>query len=384
MSPNITQQLRLTLEYVDPFQVRVTFSTLGEIERLRFERRCKNTYINPDNFDIYIEERQCGKSKGETDRYFSIKTDRCLRDIIFRGERHQFTPSYKRLRSVPDVLKLYRPTDQDIDDCIDDLLEEFREPLVPKAPKAPKAPKTMDLCKSREMTEVIEYKMSNCHHPNWTFSIRDKGGHQRTLCCEPSNKNKKAYGVCGVTQRPDCTCPLHRNDTYWRRLSSYALTDRTTKIRGDTHYLKMVVGLISVEDYHRNLEDNFRRTFGGLINSSYMEKSYLELEREGMVIDEIYPRCEGKDLKTHYEIAYFLAKVFHHKNTQLLIRDNNHARKLRVDTNRYKMLINGSKGGAVEDAAKEDFKLIVPSDSAISYMLDLVNTFSEKEPKLEL
>jgi hypothetical protein len=48
------------------------------------------------------------------------------------------------------------------------------------------------------------------------------------------------------------------------------------------------------------------------------------------------------------------------------------------------MLINGSKGGAVEESAKEDFKLIVPSDSAISYMLDLVNTFLEKEPKLEL
>jgi hypothetical protein len=402
MSPNITQKLRLTLEYVDPFQVRVTFSTLGEIERLRFEWKCENTCINPDNFDVYVEERQSGKSKGETDRYFSIKSDRCLRDVVFNGERYHFTHSHRRLRSFPDILKLYRSTEQIVDDYMDDMLRELGKPVAQKAPKAPKtlkapkapkapkalkalkAAKTVEFCKSDELKEEIEHKMSKCHHPNWTFSIRDKGGHQRTLCCEPSNKNKKAYGVFGVTQRPDCACPLHRDDTSWRRLSSYALTDRTTKIKGDTYYLKTVVGLASVEDYHRNLEDNFRRTFAGLINSSYMEKSYLELEREGMVIDEIYPRCEGKDLKTHYEIAYFLAKVFHYKNTQLLIRDNNHARELGVDTNRYKMLINGSKGGAVEESAKEDFKLIVPSDSAISYMLDLVNTFLEKEPKLEL
>ena len=47
------------------------------------------------------------------------------------------------------------------------------------------------------------------------------------------------------------------------------------------------------------------------------------------------------------------------------------------------MLINGSKGGIVERVARDNFDKIVPSSEAVSYMLDLVNTFIEKEPKLE-
>jgi predicted chitinase len=120
-----------------------------------------------------------------------------------------------------------------------------------------------------------------------------------------------------------------------------------------------------------------------LIDSSYIDKSYIELEREGFVIDERYPRCEGKGLRNPDEIAHFLAKVFHHNNTQLLIHDNKHARILGIDTNQHKMLINGSKGGIVERVARENFDKIVPSSEAVSYMLDLVNTFIEKEPKLE-
>ena len=386
MAPNVTDRLSPKFHYVDPFQVRVTFSTLGEIGRLRFEQGCKDTCINPDNFDVYVEERQGGKRKGGTDRYFSIKSDRCLRDVVFGGERFHFNPPRGKLRSFPNVSKLYRSTDQDIDDCIDDLLEEFKEPLVlkaPKAPKAQKAQKVVEFCKFDELKEKIEDQISKCLHPNWTFSICDKGGHQRTLCCHPYNEDRKAYGVYGVTQRPDCMCPLHRDDTFWRRLSSYALTDRTFKIKGDHLYVKDIVGLPSIYEYHRNLEDSFRKTFSDLIDSSYIDKSYIELEREGFVIDERYPRCEGKGLRNPDEIAHFLAKVFHHNNTQLLIHDNKHARILGIDTNQHKMLINGSKGGIVERVARDNFDKIVPSSEAVSYMLDLVNTFIEKEPKLE-
>jgi hypothetical protein len=384
MAPNVTDRLCVKFQYVNPFQVQVMLSTLGDIARLSFEKNCKDTCINSDNFDLYLEERQGGNRKGGTDTYFSIKSDRCLRDVVFGGERFHFTPPRERLRSFPNVSKLYRSTEQIVDECMDDLLRELGKPMAPKAQKAQKAQKVVEFCKFDELKEKIGDQISKCLHPNWTFSICDKGGHQRTLCCHPYNEDRKAYGVYGVTQRSNCMCPLHRDDTFWRRLSSYALTDRTFKIKGDHLYVKDIVGLPSIYEYHRNLEDRFRKTFSDLVDSSYMEKSYIELEREGFVIDEIYPRCEGKGLRNPDEIAHFLAKVFHHKNTQLLIRDNNHARKLRVDTNRYKILVNGSKGGAVEESAKEDFRLIVPSDNAISYMLDLVNTFLEKEPKLEL
>ena len=121
-----------------------------------------------------------------------------------------------------------------------------------------------------------------------------------------------------------------------------------------------------------------------MIDSSYIKKNYLELERDKFVIDELYPRCEGKFSKESYDIAYFLATVFNYKNTQLIIHNNNHARELGVDTERYKMLINGSKGGTVEESAKEKFSKIIPSDGAISYMLKFVHDFIEKEPKLEI
>ena len=68
MAPNVTDRLSAKFQYVDPFQVQVTFSTLGEIERLSFEQRCKDKCINPDNFDVYVEDRHGGQSKGETDR----------------------------------------------------------------------------------------------------------------------------------------------------------------------------------------------------------------------------------------------------------------------------------------------------------------------------
>ena len=236
MSPNITDQLHLTLEYVDPTsQLRVTLSTYGEIERTRFKRACKTTHINPDNFNVYVEERQRGKSAGETDRYLSIKSDRCLRDVVFESERFYFTHTHKRLRSFPDVLRLYSSTEQIVDECMSDLLQEFDAPKASKAPKAvkslkaPKIPKALKTLEVGELGEEIKNKISKCQHPNWTFSVCDKGGHHRTLCCHPFNENKKAYRVLGVTQRPDCMCPLHRQDTFWRRLTSHALHDRNTK-----------------------------------------------------------------------------------------------------------------------------------------------------------
>jgi len=77
--------------------------------------------------------------------------------------------------------------------------------------------------------------------------------------------------------------------------------------------VKTIVGLTSVQEYHRKLENDFRETFETLIDSSYINKNYLELERDKFVIDELYPRCEGKFSKESYDIAYFLATVFNYK-----------------------------------------------------------------------
>jgi hypothetical protein len=84
-------------------------------------------------------------------------------------------------------------------------------------------------------------------------------------------------------------------------------------------------------------------------------------------------------MKDPNEIARFLAKVFNHQNTQLILHNNEHARQFGVDIDQHQMLINGSKGGIVEHVARENFDKIVPSSEAVSYMLDFVNTFIEKE-----
>ena len=98
----------------------------------------------------------------------------------------------------------------------------------------------------------------------------------------------------------------------------------------------------------------------------------------------MYPRCEGQHIEDPYEIAIFLAKVFNHKNTQLIIHNNVEARRHGVDPKKYGMLINGSKGGIVYAGTKENFDEIEPSREAVSYMLKFVHNFIEKEPKLEI
>lgn len=382
MSPNITQKLRLTLEYVDPFQVRVTFSTLGEIERLRFERKCENTCINPDNFDIYIEERQSGKSKGETDRYFSIKSDRCLRDVVFNGERYHFTHSHRRLRSFPDILKLYRSTEQIVDDCVDDMLRELGKPVAQKAPKAPKAQKAqkvVEFCKFIELKEEIEVDcgvdMITNHYD---------GRSVRPLCRDSYNINNSQYGIPCSQHVPECMCPTHRAGSLWRKLTGRARVDRNNKMmKNDNEYMKHVIGM-GLDEYHNYLVGDFQKNFIEILPYEMLNKNFEELRAEKFVIDEIFPRCEGKHLVDTRDIAIFLAKVFNYRNTQLLLHNNVEARKHGVDTKQFKMLINSSKNGSVCPGAENKFNQIEPSEEAISYMLEFVNRFIEKLPKLEL
>ena len=204
------------------------------------------------------------------------------------------------------------------------------------------------------------------------------GRSNRPLCRDPHNINKSRYGIPCSEHVPNCSCPTHRSKTVWRRLTGAALQERKKKMKGDPVYLKTVIGL-PIQEYQSFLENRFRQTFHGILPPEVLEKQYHQLCVDGFVLDEWYPRCEGKHLKYPIEIAVFLAKVFNYQNTQLLIRDNPHARNYGIDTRLYRELINGSKGGIVCRGAKTNFDMIEPSEEAISYMLTFVNNFMKLE-----
>jgi hypothetical protein len=143
--------------------------------------------------------------------------------------------------------------------------------------------------------------------------------------------------------------------------------------------MKFVVGL-SFDEYREFLLIGFRKNFHGILPSYVLNMSYEELIKAGFVIDEIYPRCMGKNLTDPRDVAYFLAKVFNYRNTQLILHNNVEARKHGVDVSKYKMLINNTKNGSVDVQSKENFDKIVPSEEAVSYMRRFVNDFMEKEP----
>lgn len=368
MAPDITDRLHLTFEYVDPCQMRVTISTRGEIEWRRFERRCKNTHINPSNFDVYIEERQMGKSVGETDRYFSIKPDRCLRDVVFKDEKFYFTHTHKKLRSFPDILRLYRSTEQVVDECMGDLLKEFDAPKVPK-----------------KMSSVVHRQEPPTSEVGYGVGIITRhrvGKNIRTLCRHPFNMKCSPYGIPCSQHIYACKCPVHRKKTFWRRLTGSLQADRNSKINKNGEYMKFVVGMTR-DEYHKLLVSNFQKTFLEILPYDTLIKNFEELRAENFVIDEMYPRCKGQHIEDPHDIAIFLAKVFNHKNTQLLIGDAANARDLGVDEKRYMMLINSSKNGLFYPDAENIFNRIEPSEGAISYMLEFVNRFLEKELKIE-
>ena len=205
----------------------------------------------------------------------------------------------------------------------------------------------------------------------------------RPLCRDRYNEKHSQYGIPCSQHVPDCACPTHRAKTFWRRLTESARVDRNTQMNKDGEYMKFVVGM-TLDEYHCFLMDDFRKKFECILPDDVLSQTYSQLRNDSFVIDELYPRCQGQHLVDPHDMAVFLAKVFNYRNTQLLIHNNVEARKHGVDTERYKMLINGSKGGIVEYSAKENFDEIEPSEEAISYMMEFVNRFIEKEPKLEL
>ena len=153
-------------------------------------------------------------------------------------------------------------------------------------------------------------------------------------------------------------------------------------MKNDSEYMKHVIGM-TLDEYRNYLVGDFQKNFNEILPYEMLVKNFEELRAEKFVIDEIFPRCEGKHLVDPHDIAIFLAKVFHYRNTQLLLHNNVEARKHGVDTKQFKMLINSSKNGSVCPDAENEFNQIEPSEEAISYMLEFVNKFIENLPKLE-
>lgn len=206
----------------------------------------------------------------------------------------------------------------------------------------------------------------------------------RPLCRDPYNINNSQYGIPCSQHVPECMCPTHRAGSLWRKLTGCARVDRNNKMmKNDNEYMKHVIGM-TLDEYHNYLVGDFQKNFNEILPYEMLIKNFEELRAEKFVIDEIFPRCEGKHLVDTHDIAIFLAKVFNYRNTQLLLHNNVEARKHGVDTRQFKMLINSSKNGSVCPDAENKFNQIEPSEEAISYMLEFVNGFIENLPKLEL
>tara|TARA_B100000497_G_scaffold102618_1_gene117188 strand:+ start:1817 stop:2794 length:978 start_codon:yes stop_codon:yes gene_type:complete len=210
------------------------------------------------------------------------------------------------------------------------------------------------------------------------------GGSTRPLCRHPYNSKHSQYGIPCSQHVPECMCPIHRAGSLWRKLTGSVRVDRNNKMmKNDTEYMKHVIGM-GLDEYHNYLVSDFQKNFNEILPYEMLIKNFEELRAEKFVIDEIFPRCEGKHLLDPRDIAIFLAKVFNYRNTQLLLHNNVEARKHDVDTKQFKMLINSSKNGSVCPDAKNKFNHIEPSEEAISYMLEFVNRFTENLPKLEI
>ena len=208
------------------------------------------------------------------------------------------------------------------------------------------------------------------------------GGSVRPLCRDPYNINHSQYGIPCSQHVSDCLCPTHRAGSLWRKLAGSARVDRNSKMmKNDNEYMKHVIGM-TLDEYHNYLVGDFQKNFNEILPYETLIKNFEELRVEKFVIDEIFPRCEGKHLVDPHDTAIFLAKVFNYRNTQLLLHNNVEARKHGVDTKQFKMFINSSKNGSVCPDVENEFNQIEPSEEAISYMLEFVNKFIENLPKL--
>lgn len=342
MGPVVTNNLHLSLDFgINEVKVK-KLKTYGEEARERFIQMSDKYGINPHPFRIEVEMRMSGATAGMTDTYYYSEG--------------------KRFRSVQEILRF---TDQDIENRLTVTSSKINETIKI----------ALDLCEPCIVKSEIQPDIFPFHEKMNVVTYRDSGGHARRMCRHPHNANVKHYKQLGWDHTSECKCPYHREFTYWRRLSSKVHGDRQSFIKSrNDEYLRTVVGM-SCEKYMEFLHQQYRRMFSGLVSESEFQKTPRDLFESALVIDEFYPRCAGKGLTDPTEIATFFAKVFNHANTQYLLRNGTHARKLGVNPDLNKMLVNNRKGGVICEEARRNFDLIVPTPEAVAYFKKVVEEF---------
>ena len=342
MGPIVTNDIHLSLDFgINEVKVK-KLRTYGEEARERFIRVSNRYGIDPHLFRIEVEVRVSGATAGMTDTYYY-------------GEG-------KRFRSVKEILRF---TDQDIEKRLTSESSKINETIKI----------ALDLCEPFVVKSEIEPDIFPFNENLNVVTYIDSRGHSRRMCKNPYNTNVRHYKQLGWDHTSECKCPHHRKFTYWRRLSSKVHGDRQSFIKSkNEHYMQTVVGM-SHDKYLEFLHERYRCMFSGLVPESEFQKTPLELFDSDLVIDEFYPRCAGKGLTDPSEIATFLAKVFNYANTQYLLRNGTHARKLGVAPEMNKMLVNNRKGGTICEEARRNFDMIVPAPEAVDYFRSVVEDF---------
>jgi len=212
--------------------------------------------------------------------------------------------------------------------------------------------------------ETIEEK------EKYVIRIRDNRGTYRSLCLHPFNSSRCLYEKYAANHVSDCGCPLHKNDTYWRRLGNYVLGIRTSALKyGNDNCIHDITGM-SCQEYKSYIHRKWLNTFSGILSENDLNIDVEELFAcRFYALDEWYPRCAGRPSVEHglLEQARFLAAVFSAENTQMLINKKRDAEHLGVSKEKYPHLINGIKLGKVYPEAESNFKTIKPSDEAVEF-----------------
>ena len=227
-----------------------------------------------------------------------------------------------------------------------------------------------------------EQKPSSSEDPKkWLMRIKDDGGRHRTLCCHPFNAALCLYGKYQANHISDCGCPIHREGTYWRRLSTHMLAIRTNALKNrKDEIVKKITGMNTTE-YLNLLTARFRQMFNKILNDLELNRSVEDLSACAFYsIDEWLPRCSGKIFanKEPWIQAEFFAKVFSCENTRLLLNKKEHAELLGVCCETHKDLINGMKIGKISLEAELNFSRIEPSKTAIEFWHSKILDFTHR------
>jgi len=213
---------------------------------------------------------------------------------------------------------------------------------------------------------------------NFVIHIRDSKNKKRSLCLHPFNSARRLYEKYPAQHLSDCGCPLHRDDTYWRRLSSYVLSIRNSALKqGNDGYLRKITGMNCTE-YKKHLHKKWLKTFSGILSKNTLTMGIEELFACNFyALDEWYPRCAGRPSVDDGLLAQarFFATAFSIENTQMLIDKKEHAEHLGVSKEKYPHLINGVKVGKVYPDAKDNFMKIKPSNDAVEFWYSKLRLF---------